>query len=28
MFIKISEIYFGKDVSIRVEDLLKKRVDE
>lgn len=27
MLIKVTEIYFGKDVSLRVEDLLKTRID-
>lgn len=27
MLIKISEIYFGKEISLRIEDLLKKRIE-
>ena len=27
MLIKITEIYFGKEISLRIEDLLKKRID-
>jgi len=28
MLIDISEIYFGKEISLKIEDLLKLRVDE
>lgn len=28
MLIKITEIYFGKEVSLMVENLLKKRINE
>lgn len=28
MLIKISFIYFGKEVSLRIEDLLKSRIKE
>jgi hypothetical protein len=27
MLIKISEIYFGKEISLRIEDLLKTRIE-
>lgn len=28
MLIKISEIYFGRKVSLKIEDLLKSRIEE